>query len=403
VVVVLSLVTVLGYWRVGEAGFVNRDDEIYVEHQPRVNQGLHSGGFAWAFTASPSSDWHPLTTLSHLLDCEVFGVSAAPMHWENLLWHVINSTLVFLVLRALTGATWRPAIVAALFALHPLHVESVAWISERKSLLSTFFWLLGIWAYAGYARHQSRGRYVLVAAALGLALLSKPMAVTFPCILLLLDFWPLRRWPARGWRSLFIEKLPLFALVAIHGVITLMIQSASGAAVSARRFSLDERAGNAVVAYARYLGKAFWPESLSPMYFHPGYWPAGVVVGATLGLAAVSMVIWWLRRTRPWLIFGWLWFLATLLPVIGLVEMGAQSLADRYMYLPILGVFILMVWQTSRLVHLWPRARGALFAATASILIVFGLLTTRQVKIWRNSATLHEHGIAPAKGIAPSH
>jgi len=195
----LTLVTVVAYWRVGEAGFVNLDDDAYVEHQALVNQGLRAPAFVWAFTGSHSNNWHPLTTLSHQLDCEIFGPRPAPMHWENLVWHILNTALVFLVWHAMTGATWRPAVLAALFALHPLHVESVAWISERKDLLSAFFWLLGIGAYVGYSRSPSVTRYLLVCGAMVLALLSKPMAVTFPCTLLLLDFWPLRRWPARNW------------------------------------------------------------------------------------------------------------------------------------------------------------------------------------------------------------
>jgi protein O-mannosyl-transferase len=401
VVLLLVLMTVAAYWRVGEADFVNLDGDAYVEHQPLVNQGLRSAGIAWAFIGSHSSNWHPLTTLSHMVDCEWFGVRAGPMHWENLLWHVLNSALVFLVWRALTGATWRPAILAALFALHPLHVESVAWISERKDLLSAFFWLLGIWAYIGYARHTSVARYLLVAALMVLALLSKPMAVTFPCTLLLLDFWPLRRWPTRDWRSLFIEKLPLFGLVAVHSILTFLVQRASGAANYGERFPFDARLGNAVVAYVRYLGKTFWPESLSPMYFHPGYWPAGIVAGATAALAVVSIIVWWHRRTRPWLIFGWLWFLGTLVPVIGLVQVGAQSMADRYMYIPILGVFTLVVWQAARLVHVWPRTRGALVAAAASILVVFGIDTARQVKSWKNSIALYEHSIATGEDNPP--
>jgi protein O-mannosyl-transferase len=390
----LVLVTVMSYWPVGEAGFVNLDDDAYVEHQPLVNQGFRPAAFVWAFTGSHSNNWHPLTTLSHQLDCEIFGPRPAPMHWENLVWHVLNTALVFLVWRAMTGATWRPAILAALFALHPLHVESVAWISERKDLLSAFFWLLGIGAYVGYARSPSLSRYLLVSGAMVLALLSKPMAVTFPCTLLLLDFWPLRRWPARTWHSLFLEKLPLFALVAVHSVLTFLVQSGTGAANYGERFPLGARLGNAIVAYARYLGKTLWPESLAPMYFHPGYWPAGIVTAAAAGLLIATIIIWWHRRTRPWLIFGWLWFLGTLVPVIGLVQVGAQSMADRYMYIPILGVFTLVVWQCARLVHLWPRTVRALVLATALILIGLGFFTARQVKAWKNSTTLYQHSIA---------
>ena len=392
VIAVLCVVTVFAYWRVGECGFVNLDDDAYVEFQPLVNLGLRPAGIAWAFTGSHSSNWHPLTTLSHMLDCELFGVRATPMHWENLLWHVLNTALVFLVWRSLTDATWRPAIVAALFALHPLHVESVAWISERKDVLSAFFWLLGLWAYAAYSRRPSFGRYVLIAAAMVFALLSKPMAVTFPCTLLLLDFWPLRRWPARSWKSLLVEKLPLFALVGVHSVLTFLVQR--GAAAFGERFSLGARLGNALVAYVRYIGKTVWPESLAPMYFHPGYWPATAVVAAMVILSVVSALVWWHRRIRPWLAFGWCWFLGTLVPVIGIIQVGAQSMADRYMYLPILGLFTMAVWQIARVVQTWPRARLAVVAATSSLLLCLGAFTARQVPSWKNSLVLYQHSIA---------
>jgi tetratricopeptide (TPR) repeat protein len=398
--VLLVLATCLAYWRVGEAGFVNLDDDAYVEFQPMVNQGLRSAGLVWALTGSHSSNWHPLTTLSHMLDCELFGVKAAPMHWENVAWHALNSLLVFLVWRALTGATWRPAILAAVFALHPLHVESVAWISERKDLLSGFFWLLGLWAYAAYARQRTVARYVLVTAAMVLALLSKPMAVTFPCTLLLLDYWPLRRWPAESWRSLFVEKLPLFGLVAIHSVLTFLVQSASGAANYGERFAFAARIGNALVAYARYLGKTLWPERLSPMYLHPGSWPTGIVIGATILLAMITIFVWWQRRSRPWLLFGWLWFLGTLVPVIGIVQVGAQSMADRYMYLPILGLLTLGIWQLARVIYYWPQIRGPLIAATIAGLVMFGLVTARQVGAWRNSIALYQHSIAAGEDNA---
>jgi Tfp pilus assembly protein PilF len=233
-----------------------------------------------------------------------------------------------------------------------------------------------------------------------LALLSKPMAVTFPCTLLLLDFWPLRRWPVRSWRSLFIEKLPLFALVAVHSVLTFLVQSASGAAHFGERFAFGARVGNAVVAYVRYVGKSFWPESLAPLYFHPGYWPAGIVTAAALALAVAGIALWVLRRTRPWLLFGGLWFLGTLVPVIGLVQVGAQSMADRYMYVPILGVFTLVVWQAARLVYLWPRSRAGLIIATAAIIAGFGILTARQVNAWKDSLTLYRHSIAAGEDNA---
>ena len=396
----IALVTLLAYSRVGDGGFVNLDDDGYVEHQPLVNQGLRSAGLAWAFTGSHSSNWHPLTTISHQLDCELFGLNPAPMHWENFLWHALNSVLVLLVWRALTGTLGRSALVAALFALHPLHVESVAWISERKDVLCAFFWLLGLWAYAGYARRATIGRYLLVAGAMVLALLSKPMAVTFPCTLLLLDFWPLARWPKRSWRALVVEKLPLFALVVVHSVLTFLVQSASGAANFGERFTLGARLGNAVVAYARYLGKTVWPESFSPLYFHPGYWPAIAVVGAIALLLALSVWIWRQRGSQPWLAFGWLWFLGTLVPVIGIVQVGAQSMADRYMYFPILGVFTMLVWSGAAAVARWPGLRRPLGFATVAALIALALGTARQVPAWKNSLTLYERSIAAGEDNA---
>ncbi len=390
----LVVATVLAFWRVGDCGFVNLDDDAYVEHQPLVNQGLRSAGLAWAFTGSHSSNWHPLTTLSHMLDCQLFGVRPAPMHWENLLWHTLNAVLVFLAWRTLTGALWRSAIVAALFALHPLHVESVAWISERKDVLCAFFWLLGLWAYAGYAQRPTVARYLLVAGALVLALLSKPMAVTFPCTLLLLDFWPLQRWPEKSWRALVVEKLPLFALVVVHSVLTFLVQSGSGAAQFGERFSLGVRVANAFVSYVRYVGKTLWPESLAPMYFHPGHWPLAAVVGALVVLLAVTALAWWLRRTPPAGVLGWLFFLGTLVPVIGLVQVGAQAMADRYMYVPILGLFTAVVWPLAAVAANWPRVRTLVAVATIALLAVLAIVTARQVPAWKNSIALYEHSIA---------
>ncbi len=386
--------TVLAYLRVGEGGFVNLDDDAYVEHQPLVNQGFSAASVAWAFTGVHSNNWHPLTTLSHQLDCELFGVRPGPMHWENLGWHVLNTLLVYFVWRALTNAVWRSALVAALFALHPLHVESVAWISERKDVLSAFFWLLGIWTYAHYVRRPTRGRYALVAGLMVLALLAKPMAVTFPCALLLLDYWPLHRWPTRSWRQLAVEKLPMFVLVALHSGITFIVQHDTGAGQFGERFSLWIRIGNGIVSYVRYAGKTLWPESLSPMYFHPGAWPIAAVLGAAVLLLVISGVIVWLRHTRPWLVVGWLWFLGTLMPVIGLIQVGAQAMADRYMYVPILGLLTMCAWEGGALISRELRARPLILGGVCAILAGLTVITFRQVGAWKNSITLYHHSIA---------
>ena len=400
ILVGLVLLTLAAYWGVGRCGFVNLDDDAYVEHQPMVNQGLRPAAVVWAFTAVHSSNWHPLTSLSHMIDCDLFGVRAGPMHWENLLWHILNGVLVFLVWRTLTGATWRSACVAGLFALHPLHVESVAWISERKDLLSTFFWLLGIAAYAAYVRRPSPLRYARVALALVCALLSKPMAVTFPCTLLLLDFWPLRRWPGTGWAALVREKIPLFLLVLVHSVTTYFVQHSAGAADFGQRLTLAARGANALVAYARYLGKTAWPDSLTPFYPHPGHWPVWAVSGALAALIGASALVWKWAPTRGWLAFGWLWFLGTLVPVIGIVQVGAQSMAERYTYVPLLGIFTIIAWEGAALLAAIPRLRLPVIGAAAVVLGGCLLLTNRRVPAWETSIQLYERSIASGQDNA---
>ncbi|HWB60445.1 MAG TPA: glycosyltransferase family 39 protein, partial [Chthoniobacteraceae bacterium] len=392
--IVLAVLTFAAYWHSGSSGFVNLDDDAYVEFQPMVNRGLRSAAIAWAFTGVHSTNWHPLTSLSLILDCTFFGVKPGPMHIENVVFHVLNTLLVFLVWRALSGKTWPPALVAALFALHPLHVESVAWISERKDVLSTFFWLLGMAAYLFYTRNQSLRRYLLLAACFLLALLSKPMAVTFPAALLLLDFWPLRRWPAKSWKALVLEKIPLFGLALAHAAVTFLVQHAAGAANFGRRFPLASRLGNALVSYARYLGKTFYPAHLSPMYWHPGYWPAWAVIASLLLLAALTWLAWHWRGTRPWLAFGWLWFLGTLLPVIGIIQVGAQSMADRYTYIPLLGIFTILACAGEDIATRFPKTRLPLSAAAGIFIAACFALTLRQVRTWHDSISLYKASIA---------
>ena len=389
----VALAFVAAWWPAGQCGFVNLDDDAYVLGG-FVSRGFTAPGFIWALTSVHSSNWHPLTTFSHMLDVQLFGLRAAPMHWENVLIHFANAALVLVVWRAMTGTFWRALVVAALFALHPLRVESVAWISERKDVLSTFFWLLGLLAYVRWLRAPTRGRYALVALALVLALLSKPMAVTFPCTLLLLDYWPLARWPRRKWSELIREKWPLFALVVVHSVVTFLVQSGSGAANYAARIPLGERIGNAFVSYVRYLGKTAWPETLAPLYFHPGTWPLPVLGGSVLLLGGVTWLAWRWREAHRWFAVGWLWFLGTLVPVIGLVQVGAQSMADRYSYLPLLGVFTIVAWAGAALAASRPGRHWALVAGCAALLAGCVVVTHRQVKTWTDSETLYRHSIA---------
>lgn len=393
IILLLTAGVLATYFPAGRNGFVNLDDDAYVEFAPLVNRGVTIAGVVWAWTSVHTANWHPLTTLSHMLDCELFGVRPAPMHWENVGWHALNTLLLFWLFHRLTGTTWRAAFVAGLFALHPLHVESVAWISSRKDLLSTFFWLLGLLGYLGWIRQPTSRRYAATAACLVLALLAKPMAVTFPFTLLLLDFWPLRRWPGRAMLPLIREKLWFFAIVIVHGALTVAVQHGAGAAAYAARFEFDTRLGNLFVAYARYLGKTLWPETLSPLYLLRGAWPALAVTGAALLLGGLGLAAWKFRRSQPWLAFGYAWFLGTLLPVIGLIQVGAQSMADRYTYVPLIGVFVVAGWALARLAGQDQCHRLAAAGAGVALLAGFSLQSHRQAAVWRDSITLYEASI----------
>jgi len=363
-----------------------------------VNQGLRPAALVWAFTATHSNNWHPVTSISHMLDCSLFGLAPGPMHWENVTWHLLTALLVFLVWQSATGAAWPSAMVAGLFALHPAHVESVAWISERKDVLSAFFWLLGLAAFLRYARAPSVRTYLPVALLFVLALLCKPMAVTFPFTLLIFDWWPLRRPPAIPWRRLIAEKIPLFALALAHALVTLAVQVSTGASRYGQRFPLSARLGNAVVSLVRYLGKCLWPSHLAPHYAHPGWWPPWAVASAAISVGILSLLAWRQRTARPWLLFGWLWFLVTLLPVIGIIQVGAQAMADRYTYLPFLGLFTAAVW-TARDIelryrpHRLPR-RLLIAAASLLLLALCATFTLRQASAWKDSITLYQRAIA---------
>ena len=333
----IGLATLAIYSQTSKYGFIGIDDGPYLLANPMVKAGLTATGFVWAFTTFAASNWHPWTWLSLMLDCQLFGVDSGASHLVNLAFHLANSLLLFIVCTRMTRRRWRSLTVAGIFALHPLHVESVAWIAERKNVLSTFFGLLALLSYIRYAEAATTRRFVAVASLFGLSLLAKPMLVTFPLLLLLLDFWPLRRmeWPPHRpvFKRLLVEKLPLLAMAAASGVVTIYAQR-SEAIVSIEHFSIPARFANATVAYARYLKNAFWPSNLA--VFYPFHTPrassvlvaAVVLVGVTWGFAR-------LIKSQPYLMVGWLWFLGMLVPVIGILQAGSQSMADRYMYLPI--------------------------------------------------------------------
>jgi tetratricopeptide (TPR) repeat protein len=423
----LALTTVLVYLPALRNGFVNFDDPPYVLNNSHVHEGISGPGLHWAFTTTACANWHPLTWLSLQLDAQLFGLRPWGFHLTNVLLHAVNAVLLFWVLQQLTGHVWRAATVAALFALHPLHVESVAWVAERKDVLSTLFFLVALSAYAGYVKRPSVPRYVLVILAFGLGLLAKPMLVTLPCLLLLLDYWPLGRLgragaslsssdppvtapavspspPARPLVGLVLEKLPLFGLAAASCVVTVMAQGKGGALSSADLIPFPERVANAVVAYVQYLGKAFWPRDLAVYYPHPGNTlAAGTVLMAALILVALTAAALVGGRRWPYLAVGWLWYLGTLVPVIGLVQVGSQALADRYTYIPLIGVFIMAVWGVADLLGRWLAGRVALAALTGVVLGGCALGTWEQLQYWRDSATLWTRALQVTSRNAVAH
>jgi protein O-mannosyl-transferase len=413
VCVLLALLTAAVYWPVARLGFINFDDPDYVSGNLRVQAGLTAESVKWAFTSLYASNWHPLTWLSHMLDCQIYGLKPAGHHLTNLLFHIANSLLLFCLVKRLTSAFWSSAIVAALFALHPLHVESVAWISERKDVLSAFFFLLTLWAYVRYAQDaapppssalavtapQTRWPWYLLAVVFfTLGLMSKPMLVTLPFVLLLLDYWPLGRlsFASLGHATtppfrLFLEKVPFFALSALSCVLTFLVQRACGAMTPLDKGPLEVRVANALVGYVRYLGKTVWPSDLAIFYpyvrFSLGSWQ---VIAAGLVLLAVTAGVLLARKQRPYLLVGWLWFAGMLVPVIGLVQVGKQSLADRYTYLPHIGLFIAAVWGLAALANRLKPARLLSTVAAALVLIACGIVTTRQLSYWRDTRTLFQ-------------
>lgn len=430
----LAVVTLAVYWPVVHCDFLNFDDGFYFSANPHVQAGLNPAGLAWAFTTIYADNWHPMTWLSLMLDETLFGKGPAGPHLTNLLLHAANTVLLFLLLRRWlspgAGQTIRPAataqsaLVAALFALHPLHVESVAWVSERKDVLSALFGLLTLLFYTSYARrvkevgclaagvegigpvpdsshltpHASRF-YVLALVCFALGLMSKSMLVTLPFVMLLLDWWPLDRVAGGGWRwagvrNLILEKTPFFLLSAASCVVTYIAQQKGGAVASLLTFSISERVGNAFVSYARYLGKTFWPAILATPYPHPGHWPPWLVLLATALFVALCALAFGWRRKFPYVPVGWFWFAGMLVPVIGLVQVGDAALADRYTYLPLIGVFLVLVRGAGELCANRPAAGIGLGFGAALILVACAWLTRIQVGYWQDSGTLFRHALA---------
>ncbi len=396
--------------------FILYDDDIYLTHNDTVRHGLTWAGVRWAFTTGRAANWHPFTWLSHMADVSVFGMNPVAHHAVNLLWHILNTVLLFLVLRSLTKSPWRSAWVAALFAVHPAHVESVAWAAERKDLLSTAFGLAAMWAYASWVRERGVARYIALLLLFAAGLMSKPMLVSLPAVLLLLDFWPLGRLgieeKARmlpgvaraGPAALILEKAPLFLMAAASSVVTFLVQRAGGAVRSLESFPLPARVGNALVAFAGYLRMLVWPKNLAVFYPHPGSaLPAWRVAGAALLLAGLSAGAFALRRRAPFLIVGWLWFLITLFPVIGVVQVGYQAMADRYTYFPFIGLFVAIAWGVPEIASRWRSRSLALSAGALAAVAAAALLAARQERYWNNSETLFLHAIAATRDNSIAH
>ena len=407
----LAVATLILYWPVQSYDFVNFDDDVYVTDNRQVYGGLSMESLTWSFTTFHAGNWHPLTWISHMVDAEAYGLDAGGHHWTNVLIHTAASFLLFFVLSGMTNSLWASALVAALFAIHPIHVESVAWVSERKDVLSGFFWILTMGAYAHYARHPTLRRYLLVVLSLVMGLLSKPMTVTLPFVLLLLDYWPLRRyaatrtafdrWVRRGSASngasallLIVEKVPLLGVAAISCLVTLFTQKEAGALWSLEQIPMATRLANASVTYLDYIRKMLWPVDLAVFYPHAGMPPSWKIAVALLLLGSISCLVVRKAREMPFLLVGWLWYLGTLVPVIGLVQVGSQSMADRYTYIPLVGLFIALAWGAERIVAGWPRWKSP--AILLSIVAISGLLflARSQVETWKNSVTLFEQALA---------
>ena len=404
----LAVVTFAIYAQVIGHQFITLDDPTYIQENPMVNRGVTLAGLVWAFTTFHATNWHPLTWISHMVDCQLFGMNAGRHLLLNAVIHTANTLLLFWFLLRTTHARWPSALVAALFALHPLHVESVAWASERKDTLSTFFGLLSLIAYVRYAEAPSMRRYTWIAITLVLGLLVKPMLVTWPLLMLLLDYWPLGRF--RGQRrnqrlrrashskaatatALVWEKLPLFALVAASAVITFVAQSHGGAVRTLAHDPIAVRLPNAVVSYAKYLLLTFWPNDLAVYYPFAGI-TAWQIIGAVFLLIGITVFCVSQRKIRPCLVVGWLWFLGTLVPVIGIVQVGGQIMADRYFYVPSIGLFITLVFGLADIGKSWRVAPALSAGIAAGILLILATLTNAQIQRWRDSFTLFEHTLA---------
>lgn len=395
---------------------INYDDHSYVTGNPSVKAGLTDGGLTWAFTAVHSYNWHPLTWVSHMLDVQIFGLNPMGHHLVNILFHIANTLLLFRILKKMTAAYWRSLLVAAIFAVHPLHVESVAWIAERKDVLSTFFGFWAILSYVDFVRSPKTVKYFLVLLFFIFSLMAKQMFVTLPFLLLLLDYWPLQRWSPTSLESdigttksnpkpltsLLVEKIPLLILAIASSAFTYYVQKKAGALNVDTPLLLNM--GNALISYVKYIAKMFWPHPLAAIYpFNPDEINYLTVSAATLFILAISYFAFRQMKNRPYFCVGWLWYLGTLVPVIGLVRIGDHAIADRYTYIPLIGLFITCVWSANELIQRLHLMKGIVVALSIIILSILSLMTIKQTKYWKNDIVLFEHAIEVTDNNAPAH
>ena len=395
VLLMLLLFTWAVYGQTAHHEFILWDDRSYVSENPRVVEGLEPASVLWALSATQMGLWHPLTWLSHMADVELFGLNPGGHHLMNLLLHLLSGCLLFTTLLRMTGALWRSAFVAALFLLHPVNVESVAWVAERKNVLSALFWMLSMWAYVFYVEKPGAVRYGFLFLSLTLGLLAKPTLVTLPFVFLLLDIWPLKRWrifsgAGTPWR-LFREKAPFFVLAGIAAGATIHAAASVSTLATAVSISVSNRLANALISYVKYLGIALWPHDLAFFYPHPVTWAWGQLVFSVAVLAIITAGVLYRGRHNPYLFVGWFWFLGTLVPVIGIVQVGSQALADRYAYLPLIGVFLMATWGLPDLVRGAAYRRRTLAVGASLILVCLAWATARQVGYWQSSLTLFGH------------
>lgn len=413
----LCLAIAAVYGQILDYPFIKFDEEQYVTKNPHVQSGLSWEGIAWGFGTFDTGFWQPLTWLSHMLDCQMYGLKAGGHHLTNLSFHLINTLLLFLFFNRVTGALWKSGFVAALFALHPLHVESVAWVADRKDLLSALFWLLTMIAYVSYTKHPGIGRYLLVLLLFFLGLMAKPMMMTLPFILLGLDVWPLERFRSGqdrpngadgnmgagtgkralgkepAFKRMILEKIPMIVLAVPIGLITIVAEQNAGAFVTIESFPLDLRIANALISYVRYIGKMFWPFDLAIFYPHPIFWPLWQVTASGVLLLFLSYGILRGSKRYPYLGLGWLWYLGSLVPVIGFFQVGSFSIADRYTYVPLIGLFIIIAWGIPDLSKNWHHQMRFLFPSSVVLLFLLMIISSKQVRHWENTITLFTHAI----------